>query len=114
MAGGLAKAVYGAREAHPDLAVEVECRDLDEVSDALGVGADLLLLDNMDDGDPARGGPPPRRESPRRQGALARGVRRRHPGDGAGDRRDRRRPDLDRRAHPLGSPLDFSLLVEPA
>jgi nicotinate-nucleotide pyrophosphorylase (carboxylating) len=48
MAGSLAKAVHGARRAHPELAVEVECRDLDEVSYALGTGADLLLLDNMD------------------------------------------------------------------
>jgi nicotinate-nucleotide pyrophosphorylase (carboxylating) len=50
MAGSLAKAVHGARKAHPELAVEVECRNLDEVSYALGTGADLLLLDNMDDG----------------------------------------------------------------
>ena len=48
LAGSLAKAVHGARSAHPDLAVEVECRDLDEVSYALGTGADILLLDNMD------------------------------------------------------------------
>jgi nicotinate-nucleotide pyrophosphorylase (carboxylating) len=50
MAGSLAKAVHGAREAHPEMAIEVECRNLDEVSYALGTGADLLLLDNMDDG----------------------------------------------------------------
>lgn len=48
MAGSLAKAVYGARSKHPDLAVEVECRDLEEVAYALGTGADVLLLDNMD------------------------------------------------------------------
>ncbi len=48
LAGSLAKAVYGARNAYPDLAVEVECRDLDEVAYALGTGADVLLLDNMD------------------------------------------------------------------
>jgi nicotinate-nucleotide pyrophosphorylase (carboxylating) len=50
MAGSLAKAVYGARKGHPELTVEVECRNLDEVSYALGTGADLLLLDNMDTG----------------------------------------------------------------
>jgi len=50
MAGGLARAVHGAREAHPEMANEVECRNLDEVSYALGTGAELLLLDNMDDG----------------------------------------------------------------
>ena len=48
LAGSLAKAVHGARTAQPDLAVEVECRNLDEVSYALGTGADVLLLDNMD------------------------------------------------------------------
>ena len=47
LAGGLAKAVYQARRAYPDLPVEVECRDLDEVAYALGTGADVLLLDNM-------------------------------------------------------------------
>jgi nicotinate-nucleotide pyrophosphorylase (carboxylating) len=51
LAGSLAKAVYGARKAHPDLPVEVECRNLDEVSYALGTGADQLLLDNMDPDD---------------------------------------------------------------
>lgn len=48
LAGSLAKAVYGARRDRPDLAIEVECRNLDEVAYALGTGADLLLLDNMD------------------------------------------------------------------
>lgn len=48
LAGGLAKAVHAARTSRPDLAVEVECRNLDEVAYALGAGADLLLLDNMD------------------------------------------------------------------
>jgi nicotinate-nucleotide pyrophosphorylase (carboxylating) len=48
LAGSLAKAVHGARSIYPDLAIEVECRNLDEVSYALGTGADLLLLDNMD------------------------------------------------------------------
>ena len=37
-----------ARAARPDLAVEVECRNLDEVAYALGTGADRLLLDNME------------------------------------------------------------------
>jgi nicotinate-nucleotide pyrophosphorylase (carboxylating) len=48
LTGGLAKAVHAARTTRPDLAVEVECRNLDEVAYALGTGADLLLLDNMD------------------------------------------------------------------
>ena len=49
LAGGVAKAIYAARKARPELAVEVECRDLDEVAYALGTGADILLLDNMDE-----------------------------------------------------------------
>ncbi len=48
LAGGLAKAVLAARNAHPELPVEVEVRDLDEVAYALGTGAERLLLDNMD------------------------------------------------------------------
>ena len=47
LAGGLAKAVHGARTAQPDLAIEVEVRDLDEAAYALGTGANRLLLDNM-------------------------------------------------------------------
>jgi nicotinate-nucleotide pyrophosphorylase (carboxylating) len=48
LAGSLAKAVHAARSKHPDLAVEIETRNLDEVAYALGTGADILLLDNMD------------------------------------------------------------------
>ena len=50
LAGGLAKAVHAARSRYPDIAVKVECRNLDEVAYALGTGADVLLLDNMDAG----------------------------------------------------------------
>ena len=49
LAGSLARAVHAARAAHPELPVEVEVRNLDEVAYALGTGADRLLLDNMDD-----------------------------------------------------------------
>jgi nicotinate-nucleotide pyrophosphorylase (carboxylating) len=48
IAGSLAKAVHAARTRFPGLAVEVECRDLEEAAYALGTGADVLLLDNMD------------------------------------------------------------------
>ncbi|HZO05260.1 MAG TPA: carboxylating nicotinate-nucleotide diphosphorylase [Solirubrobacterales bacterium] len=48
LAGGLARAVQGARANHPELPVEVEVRNLDEVAYALGTGAERLLLDNMD------------------------------------------------------------------
>jgi nicotinate-nucleotide pyrophosphorylase (carboxylating) len=48
LAGGLTQAVEAARSARPDLPVEVECRDLDDVAAALATGAEALLLDNMD------------------------------------------------------------------
>jgi nicotinate-nucleotide pyrophosphorylase (carboxylating) len=48
LAGSLAKAVYTARKAHPELPIEVEVRNLDETAYALGTGAERLLLDNMD------------------------------------------------------------------
>ncbi len=48
LAGSLAKAVLAARNAHPELPVEVEVRDLDETAYALGPGAERQLLDNMD------------------------------------------------------------------
>jgi nicotinate-nucleotide pyrophosphorylase (carboxylating) len=51
LAGGLAPAVSRAREANGGRGVEVECRDAADVAEALEVGADRLLLDNMD---PAR------------------------------------------------------------
>ena len=47
-AGGLSKAVHAAREAHPELTIDVEVRNLDEAACALGTGADQILLDNMD------------------------------------------------------------------
>ena len=47
LAGGVGEAVRRAREAQPDLRVEVECRDLDEVRQGAEAGADRLLLDNM-------------------------------------------------------------------
>jgi nicotinate-nucleotide pyrophosphorylase (carboxylating) len=46
-AGGLAKAVHAARSAQPEMAIEIEVRDLDEAAYALGTGVDRLLLDNM-------------------------------------------------------------------
>ena len=46
--GGVGEAVRKARATKPDLPVEVECRDLDEVREAMDAGADRLLLDNMD------------------------------------------------------------------
>jgi nicotinate-nucleotide pyrophosphorylase (carboxylating) len=47
LAGGLAKAVHAARSAQPEMAIEVEVRDVEEAAYALGTGVDRLLLDNM-------------------------------------------------------------------
>src|SRR3954466_12758629 len=47
MAGGVAAAVAAARNAAPEVPLEVECRDLAEVDEALAAGAPRLLLDNM-------------------------------------------------------------------
>lgn len=47
-AGNIARAVYAARKAHPELPIEVEVENLDDTAYALGTGADQLLLDNMD------------------------------------------------------------------
>jgi nicotinate-nucleotide pyrophosphorylase (carboxylating) len=46
-AGGVGAAVRAARAAFPDLPPEVECRDADEVAEALEAGAPRILLDNM-------------------------------------------------------------------
>ena len=47
-AGGVATAVQRAREGAPHtVTVEVECTTLEEVEEALGAGADVILLDNM-------------------------------------------------------------------
>jgi nicotinate-nucleotide pyrophosphorylase (carboxylating) len=47
LAGGITAAVGSSRESGGGLAVEVECRTLAEVAEALAAGADRLLLDNM-------------------------------------------------------------------
>ncbi len=47
-AGGIIKAVERAqKKAHHLLKIEVETRTLDEVAEALAVGADIIMLDNM-------------------------------------------------------------------
>ncbi len=47
-AGGVAQAIKAVRAAAPDLPLEVECDDLDQVTEALAAGAGLILLDNME------------------------------------------------------------------
>jgi nicotinate-nucleotide pyrophosphorylase (carboxylating) len=47
LVGGMGEAVRRAREARPEMPVEVECRDLGEIREAIEAGAGRLLLDNM-------------------------------------------------------------------
>jgi len=47
MAGGIAAAVGAARDAYPEMLLEVECETLDDVAEALAAGAPWILLDNM-------------------------------------------------------------------
>jgi nicotinate-nucleotide pyrophosphorylase (carboxylating) len=47
MAGGVGEAVRRARAAAPERPLEVECRSLAEVEEALTAGAPRILLDNM-------------------------------------------------------------------
>jgi nicotinate-nucleotide pyrophosphorylase (carboxylating) len=47
LAGGVAEAIDRARRAAGGREIEVECRTSAEISEAIGAGADRLLLDNM-------------------------------------------------------------------
>jgi nicotinate-nucleotide pyrophosphorylase (carboxylating) len=47
-AGGVVPAYHAVRAAHPELPVEVEVTDLDQLRELLAVGCDRILLDNMD------------------------------------------------------------------
>jgi nicotinate-nucleotide pyrophosphorylase (carboxylating) len=49
LAGGVVEAVRRARAAGPALPVEVETQSLAEVDAALAAGADIIMLDNLDD-----------------------------------------------------------------
>jgi nicotinate-nucleotide pyrophosphorylase (carboxylating) len=46
-AGGITEAMYKVRAKHPDLRIEVETTTLDQVKEALSGGADIIMLDNM-------------------------------------------------------------------
>ncbi len=48
LAGGIGEAVRRARATDPEVPLEVECRTLQEVDEALEAGAGRILLDNMD------------------------------------------------------------------
>jgi len=47
-AGGVEQAVEQARAAYPELPLEVECRNREEIAQALQAGPPRILLDNMD------------------------------------------------------------------
>ena len=47
-AGGVVPAYRAVREAYPELGVEVEVTDLDQLRELLDAGCDQILLDNMD------------------------------------------------------------------
>ena len=49
--GSLSKAVDRARTDQPDLEIEVEARTIDEVQEALAMGVERILLDNMSAGE---------------------------------------------------------------
>jgi nicotinate-nucleotide pyrophosphorylase (carboxylating) len=46
-AGSIAAAVRAARQLHPDLLLEVEVENLDELAQALAAGVDRIMLDNF-------------------------------------------------------------------
>lgn len=46
--GGIAKAIERARANHPELKVEVEVENLDELQQALDAKADIIMLDNFE------------------------------------------------------------------
>jgi len=47
-AGSIAQAVTQAKHLHPDIAIEVEVENKDELQQALSAQADIILLDNFD------------------------------------------------------------------
>ena len=47
-AGGIAAAVRAARQLHPDLLLEIEVENLDELALAIDAGVDRIMLDNFD------------------------------------------------------------------
>ena len=84
--------------------IEVEVDTLEQLEEALAVGVDAVLLDNMDR----------RRAAPRRSRmvdgrAITEASGRHHAGDRAGHRGGRRRSHLARLADPQRAALDIGL-----
>ena len=53
-AGGVVPAFEAVRRAHPDIPVEVEVTDLDQLRELLDAGCERILLDNMSDDEMAQ------------------------------------------------------------
>jgi nicotinate-nucleotide pyrophosphorylase (carboxylating) len=47
MAGGISAAVQRVRAAYPEKKIEVEVKNIAELEEALGLGVDLVMLDNF-------------------------------------------------------------------
>ena len=74
-AGGVLPAFEAVRAAHPDLPVEVEVTDLDQLRELLDAGCERILLDNMTDAEMAEavaitGGHPSSRATLEASGGL--------------------------------------------
>jgi nicotinate-nucleotide pyrophosphorylase (carboxylating) len=54
LAGGVAEAIRRARRHNPGRPIEIEAQDLGQVDAALGVGVDIVLVDNMSTADIGR------------------------------------------------------------
>ena len=94
-AGGIAAAIARARAGVGHLVkIEVEVDTLEQLEEALAAGVDAVLLDNMSPEQLAKAVRMHRR--PRHHRSLGP----HHAGHRAGHRRHRRRPHLDRLAHP--------------
>ena len=89
-AGGVGAALKSALALDADVAIQIEVESLDQLHEALDAGATSVLLDNFT--------LPQMREAVAvtRRPRAARNLGRRRPRSGARDRRDRRRPHLDR------------------
>ena len=98
-AGGVVPAFEAVRAAHPDIPVEVEVTDLDQLRELLDVGCERILLDNMTDAEMAEAvAITDGHATLEASGGLTLEPRPRC-------RRDRRRLHLGRRADPLGDRL---------
>ena len=81
LAGGIEEAVKRVRATGTRLEIEVEAQSLADVDAAIAAGADIIMLDNLDDGELRR------RDCAHRAPGARRDLRRRHARPGPPDRR---------------------------